>query len=286
MKNQNLPLLLCTNGDEDSQPVLEYGVWMAGLLKTSVVLLGIIEGRSDKTAVERILGETSDVLQGADISYKVRMDDGKAPVVIARHAIAGNYLTLVGRMGRPAWRRAVQGRSFRRILERVATPVLYVPKARLRLNRMLICLGGLGYAASMEHLGLYLARASKARVTLLHVVEPITLDYPTAREVQNHWADILNTDTPQGRNLGEALEEVRKVGLEAEFKVRHGNIVHEIVEEARQGEYDLVGMGSAYSAHSLRHLYMPNVTAEVAESLECPIFTVRLGFEPFNREQT
>jgi len=279
MDNHKLSLLLCTNGDEDSRPVLEYGVWMAGLLKSSVVLLGIVEGRSDKLAVEKMLEETSDVLRRADISYEVRTDDGKAPVVIARHAISGNYITLVGRMGRSAWRRAVRGRSFRRILERVATPVLYVPAARLRLNRMLICLGGLGYAASMEHLGLYLARASKAHVTLLHVVEPITLDYPTAREVQNHWNDILSTDTPQGRNLGEALEEVRKAGLEAEFKVRHGNIIHEIVEEARQGDYDLVGMGSAYSAHSLRHLYMPNVTAEVAESLECPIFTVRLGYE-------
>jgi nucleotide-binding universal stress UspA family protein len=279
MDNHNLSLLLCTNGDEDSRPVLEYGVWMAGLLKTSVVLLGVIEERNEKINVERLLNETSDALQKAKIPYEVRIDNGRGSVVIARHAHAGNYLTVVGRMGRPAWQRVVQGRSFRRILERVATPILYVPEARLRLKRMLICLGGLGYAASMEHLGLYLARASKAHVTLLHVVEPITLDYPTAREVQNHWLDILNTDTPQGRNLGEAMEEVRKAGLEAEFKVRHGSIVHEIVEEARQGDYDLVGMGSAYSAHSLRHLYMPNVTAEVAETLECPIFTVRLGYE-------
>jgi hypothetical protein len=38
-------------------------------------------------------------------------------------------------------------------------------------------------------------------------------------------------------------------------------------------------MGSAYSAHSLRHLYMPNVTAEVSEVVAIPLLSVRLGYE-------
>jgi nucleotide-binding universal stress UspA family protein len=51
--------------------------------------------------------------------------------------------------------------------------------------------------------------------------------------------------------------------------------VHEILDEVRQGKYDLLGMGSPYSAHSLRHLYMPNVTAEVAEGVLLPVLAVR-----------
>jgi hypothetical protein len=75
------------------------------------------------------------------------------------------------------------------------------------------------------------------------------------------------------------MEEVRQAGLEVEFKVRHGSIVHEIVNEINHGSYDLLGMGSAYSAHSLRHLYMPNVTAEVSEVVAIPLLSVRLGYE-------
>jgi nucleotide-binding universal stress UspA family protein len=56
-------------------------------------------------------------------------------------------------------------------------------------------------------------------------------------------------------------------------------VVHEILEEMRNGHYDLVAMGSPYSSESLRHLYMPNVTAEVAETLISPILVVRQGFE-------
>jgi len=97
------------------------------------------------------------------------------------------------------------------------------------------------------------------------------------------YASRMETDTPQGQNLSQALAFAQRTGLRVEFKVCRGNIVYQILEEARQGSYDLIGMGSPYSARSLRHLYMPNVTAEVAESLECPILTVRQGhgvFEP------
>jgi hypothetical protein len=34
-------------------------------------------------------------------------------------------------------------------------------------------------------------------------------------------------------------------------------------------------MGSLYSAHGLRQLYAPNVTAEVAEVIGCPVLSVR-----------
>ncbi|HEX2979610.1 MAG TPA: universal stress protein [Anaerolineaceae bacterium] len=66
--------------------------------------------------------------------------------------------------------------------------------------------------------------------------------------------------------------------MKAEVIVRRGNVVSEILHEAHSGKYDLIGMGSPYSTHSLRHLYLPNVTAEVAESVEIPVMTVRAGW--------
>jgi nucleotide-binding universal stress UspA family protein len=63
--------------------------------------------------------------------------------------------------------------------------------------------------------------------------------------------------------------------LTAKAKARQGNIVEEILAEIKEGEYDLVCMGSAYSAHTLRQYYAPNVTAEVAEGARCPVLTAR-----------
>jgi nucleotide-binding universal stress UspA family protein len=248
-------------------------------LGAPVVLLGMIEDPGQQEAVEQVMEETAQKLRAAQVDYRLVFEKGRGPAVIASYAHRGRYITVFGPFGRPAWKRIVQGRSFRRVLERVETPLLYVRQAHLQLRRILICMGGLDYAASVEHLGLYLAQAVNASVTLLHIVEPITRDYPVARELHDHWREILETDTPQGRNLKAALEEVKEAGLQADFKVRHGSVVHEILDEVHGGGYDLVGMGSAYSAHSLRHLYTPNVTAEVAEVLDIPVLTVRQGYD-------
>jgi nucleotide-binding universal stress UspA family protein len=138
---------------------------------------------------------------------------------------------------------------------------------------------GVGHALSAERWPLFLAERVDASVTLLHVVEPISYDYPVAREIQDHWQDILETDTPQGQNLRTALRMAQEMGITADFKVRHGDIVHEILAEASARDYDMIVMGSPYSSNTLRHLFMPNVTAEIAEAVDCPILAASFGQE-------
>lgn len=270
-------LLLCTNGHQSTRPALEYGVWLAGLLKKTVTLLGIDEDNKYRTDLEKILSETAVELENKGISFEQRIEVGHGTDSIARVAHAGNYLTIAGPLGRPAWRRVVYGRSFRRLLAKVETPILYVPNTCLPLKRILICVGGLAYAHSLEHFGLLIAQATGATITLLHVVEPINLDYPTSKEIHNHLDNILASDTPQAKNLRNALAAIQAVGVSVDLKIRHGSIVHEIIKEVELGDYDLIGLGSPYSTKSLRHLYTPNVTAEVAESVHRPILAVRMG---------
>lgn len=281
MNATNPALLLCTNGSENTRPALDYGLWLAEHLKWDVVLLGIVEEIEDAPRVRLLVDEAVSRLENAGISYELRIGRGKSPDVVSSQAASGNFLTVIGPLGRPAWQRVLHGRSFRRILQKVSSPVLYVRQPRFHLKRILVCSGGLRYASGVERLSFSLARHFGAEVTLLHVVEPVTLEYPLAKEVHRHWQNILETDTPQGRNLRLALSEAQEAQVPAKLKVRHGNIVHEILEEARTGAYDLLGMGSPYSAHSLRHLYMPNVTAEVAEGILLPVLAVRQEYTMF-----
>jgi nucleotide-binding universal stress UspA family protein len=81
-----------------------------------------------------------------------------------------------------------------------------------------------------------------------------------------------------GRSLRKALELAKQAGLNAKVVAREGHIVEQILAEIKEGEYDIVCMGSSYSAHSMRQLYTPNVTAEVAEAAHCPVMTAR--FKP------
>ena len=272
--------LICTNGQETTWPAIEYGAWMAAALQSPVMLLGVAEHLPSspidaKHPLEGIFSRAVELFEQKGLTYTLEVQNGDAEQVIPREARKRGGLVVLGRLSRPPLRRWLAGRSIRRLLSEISSPILYVPRACLPLKRMLVCLGGLGYEVNAEQLGIRAGVIAQAEVTLLHVAPPVDLEYPAARVEREHWRDLEKTDSLTGRHVRLALDAARSAGLAATLKARQGNIIEEILAEIRQGHYDLVCMGSTYSSHGLRHLYGPNVTEEVAEQAPCPVLIAR-----------
>ena len=278
-------LLITTNGFTGTWASIEYGAWLAESMRMKATLLGVTENPGpaaidDRHPLEDIFARAVELFRQKSVEYSLEIQNGDAEHVIPRKAQEGNYITVIGPLGRTSFRRWLIGRSIRHFMESISGPILYVPQACLPLNRLLLCVGGLGYDVDAENLALQIALRSGASVTLLHIVPPVDLDYPPARVASEHWKDLIDTDTVLGRNLRKALEVVKAAGLDAAVQLRKGNVVEEIVSELKTGNYDLLCMGSPFSGNPLRHLYTPNVTAEVAESAHCPVLTARFKREP------
>jgi nucleotide-binding universal stress UspA family protein len=273
-------LLTTTNGFKGTWAAIEYGAWLAELMNVKVTLLGVTEKRSfatvdDSRSLEDIFARAGELFENKGVEYSLERRSGDTEQIIPEKANQGDFLTIVGRLGRSRLRRWLTGRSFRVLMEQIKGPILYVPEIRLPLKRLLISSGGLGYEVAAENLALQVATLSRADVTILHVIPPTDLDYPTTRDMREHVKDLQDTDTMLGRSLRKGLDIAKAAGLSANLITRQGHIVEEILAEIKQGNYDMVCMGSRYSAHALRQLYTPNVTAEVAEAVNCPVLTVR-----------
>jgi len=229
--------------------------------------------------LEDVFARAVELFQQKGVEYSLEVQNGNAEEVIPRKAKEGNYIIVLGPLGRPQFWRVLAGRSIRHMMEEIAQPILYVPRAKLPLKKILICIGGLGYEVTAEHIAMQMAMKSRAEITLLHIIPPIDMNYPTSKTVSAHWQNLTETDTPVGRSLRLALEVAKSDGLTANVKARQGNVVEEIMFEAKEGNYDLVCMGSLYSTNALRQLYAPNVTAEVADGAACPILSARFKKE-------
>jgi nucleotide-binding universal stress UspA family protein len=249
---------------------------MAASMGTPLTLAGILETPGNNEPVEEIFGRAVSLFQEKGVDYTLQLETGHAEDVISRKA-AGEAveMVIIGPLGRPALKRFFTGSSFRQIMAEVEKPMLYVPVAKLPIRKMLICLGGLGYGLTAEHLGVKVARMTNSAITLLTVVPPVDLDYPEARIIRDNWQKLAETDTLPGRTLRKAIEAALQSEVTVRVVTRQGNAVEEIRAEIKAGGYDLVCMGSSFSSHSLRQMYTPNVTAEVAETAECPILTAR-----------
>lgn len=273
-------LLIATNGFKGTWPSIEYGSWLASAIGAKVMLLGVTERPNpaaidDHHPLEEIFARAVELFRQRGVEYALEVRNGDAEEIIPRKAGEGDFITVIGPLGRPQLKRLLTRRSIRNLMEKIETPILYVPETKLPLKRVLICLGGLGYEVTAEHLAMRVAMKSRAGITLLHIVPPVDLDYPTARAVRDHWQTLSETDTPVGRSLRQALEIAKADGLSAQTKARQGNVVEEILAELKEGDYDLLCMGSSFSASAFRQLYAPHVTAEVAEAATIPVLTAR-----------
>ncbi len=270
------PLLIFTNGNETTWPSIEFSAWASSQRNAPLTLVGILENRGENDSVEEIFSRAVTIFQQKGINYTLQLETGQAESVIPRKAAAeAAEIVVTGPLGRPALRRFFAGRSFRHILAEVEKPLFYVPAVKIPVQKILVCLGGLGYGLTVEHLGTRLASAFAASLTLLTVVPPIDLNYPEARAIRENWQNLAATDTLPGRTLRQAMETARKAQVKARVVTRQGNAIEEIRAEIREGGYDMVCMGSPYSSQSLRQMATANVTAEIAETAPCPVLSAR-----------
>ena len=273
-------LLIATNGFKATWAGIEYGAWFAHSMQMKVRLLGVSEkphpaSIDEHHPLDDFFARAVELFQKNGVEYSLELHHGNAEQVIPEKANQGNFLTVVTPLGRSRIRHWLTGRSFRVLMEEIKGPILYVPVIRLPLKNLLISAGGLGYEVDAENLALQVATVTRADVTLLHVIPPTDLDYPTTRDVREHAGDLQDTDTILGRSLRKGINIAKEAGLNAKLVTRQGHVVEEILGELKQGDYDMVCMGSRYSAHALRQLYTPNVTADVADAVNCPLLTVR-----------
>lgn len=267
-------LLICLQGIEESRQALEYGLYLAEILHRPVTLLGISGRAPAPESIEMQIEEGVQRLRELDLPCDVQRVDGPMAAVIPQVTQQKDYITIYNAPPLEFWRRLAEKGRFRRLLANVPGPILRVRNACAPLRHALVCSGGLRYADPLERLTSELAQAAGAKLTLLHVVPRVNLDYPLAHQLAHNWQNLLETDLPQARHLRAALAQAQQLGVEVNFQVRHGSVIEEILDEVASGDYDLIGLGSPYASHNLRNLYRPNVTASVAEEVTCPLLTV------------
>ncbi|GAB1469291.1 hypothetical protein MASR2M66_01670 [Chloroflexota bacterium] len=273
-------ILIVTNGTRESFPAIEQGAWLASNLGLPVTLLGISE-RLDPAAIdaahplEAVFERAVGVFEAQGAAYRFEVRNGSVEKVLPPELQKGDPLVVLGPLGRSQIQHFMTGRSIRHFIEEIQQPLLYVPETRIPVKRIMISVGGLGYDVNAEHLAMQIAGKNGAEVTLLHIVPPIELNYPTAKAMSQNWQHLTETDTPVGRSLRQSLENAKTLGVNAVVKVRQGNVIEKILEDVEEAKYDLLCMGSSYSAHSLRQMYSANVTAEIMDRVLCPVMTAR-----------
>ena len=241
--------------------VADFVAQLAGKTNASVMVLVAAE-------TPKVLEEAKESFEGASkslagISHSAKYVLGNPVSVMQEEVQQDDYEMIL--MGVHRRQRLIPS-PFRvvsqRIIKHSPIPIMLVRDVQGELDRMLVCTGGLQISERVVELSAKLAGQAGLQTTLLTVSSAVPSMYTGMMEMEETLEELLSTDTPLAQHLRQSAEILTKSGIQAEIKVRHGDVVEAILEETAEGQYDLVVLGET-QRQTLIGMLLGNVTQQI-----------------------
>jgi universal stress protein A len=116
------------------------------------------------------------------------------------------------------------------------------------------------------------AKQFNAEIVLLHVIEP----YPAVPQMELVDVETIQDSLVDLENFREGIEK----GIQCRSEVRTGVPHVEIVQEAKQKDFDLIIL-STHGYKGLSHMFLGSTAEKVVRNSPCPVLTVRLSEREF-----
>jgi nucleotide-binding universal stress UspA family protein len=270
-----MKILICNDGSEQAERAMRLGASIAAASQAEVTLLAIQESAGATQALLDSLKRGQSFLEDKKIHAELITKSGKPIEEILKRTRETVYDLVVIGAARKENRGAfwMSSKTYKLIKE-VRSPVLSVAGKSGSINRILICSGGKRYIDDAVLLTGKIASGLGATVALLHVTSepPGILSYLPHMELSTE--AVLRSQSELGQNLRREKETLESLSVRTEVKLRHGEVLREILREIRDGNYDVVVTGSALS-HSFRTYVLGDITREIINRATCAVLVSR-----------
>src|SRR3989440_8214561 len=280
-----MKILICSDGTAPSESAIRLGGLLAGSLRAETTLLGITENPADQRSLRDALEGQSQSLRAENVFPEVVVRAGEPVRQILKQTSTTTYdLVVIGSRKRETTGRYWRSRRTYEVIKAISPPVLVAIGECKRLKRFLVCTGGKEFIEEAVQFTGTLAAAVNASVTLLHVMAEPPAMYADLVRLEENVDQLLESKSELGTNLRRQKRELEKLGVSAEVRLRHGIVINQVFEEAREGNYDLIVTGTSQARGLLRHYIMGDLTRSILNRANVPVLVARAG--PPKRVQT
>jgi nucleotide-binding universal stress UspA family protein len=271
-----MKMLICTIGSARRKATLRFAVEVARALSADVTLLGVVGRKREIGDLAQTLQETVLQLTRQGHEVGVRVEAGDAEEMVMEELETGHYdLVALGSLAKKRSRRGFLSSVAMRIIERAQTSLLVIKGDRSSLSRILICASGSEYGHLSVWAGAALACGAGAQATILHVVDALPSMYTGLEQMEETLAELLQSDSERSRELRWAAEVVRTECEISEIKLRRGIVADELLREGKDGDHDLIVLGSSKAAGGLVRVLMGDLSRELVTRAERPVLVIR-----------
>jgi len=273
-----MKILICSDGMPPAEAAIQLGGLLAEPLKAQIALLGIAETSSDEQSLREALQKQAGLLDGRGISLDIIVQSGEPVRQIVDQTSKNRYdLVVIGARWTGATGHHWRSEKTYEVIKSIQPPVLVAIGECKKLKRFLVCTGGKEFIEQAVQFTGTLAAAVNASVTLLHVMAEPPAMYADLVRLEENVEQLLESKSELGINLRRQKRELERLGVSAEVRLRHGIVIDQVFEEAREGDYDLIVTGTSQARGLLRHYIMGDLTRSILNRANVPVLVARAG---------
>jgi nucleotide-binding universal stress UspA family protein len=273
-----MKILICSDGMPTAESAIRLGGLLAGPLTAETTLFGIAEKPQDERPLREALEKQALTFRSQNVALDIIVQAGEPIRQILDWTSKTSYdLVVIGARWTGATGQHWRSEKTYEVIKAIQPPVLVAIGECKHLKRFLVCTGGKEFIERAIEFTGKLAVAVGASVTLLHVMAEPPAIYADLVRLEEDVDRLLESKSELGTNLRQQKRELEHLGVSAEVRVRHGIVIDQVFEEAREGDYDLIVTGTSQARGLLRHYIMGDLTLSILNRANCPVLVARAG---------
>jgi len=273
-----MKILICSDGTPSAQTAIDLVGVFAGPLTGEITLLGIAEKSEDEQPLRDALHAQEQSLRQRGVTPDIVVQFGEPVLQIVQQTSKTKYdLVVIGARWTGAVGHYWRSKRTYEVIKAIQPPVLVAIGERKELKRFVVCTGGKEFIEQAVKFTGLLAAAVGASVTLLHVMAEPPAMYADLVRMEENVDHLLQSSSELGTNLRRQKRELDRLGVPAEVHLRHGIVIDQVFEEARDGNYDLIVTGTSQARGLFRHYIMGDLTRDILNRSNVPVLVARAG---------
>lgn len=146
-------------------------------------------------------------------------------------------------------------------------------------KKILVPLNGSKHSVRALKMAVQIAKKFDGKIALIHVYSAVRLVPMTPSRISvmapTGVAILVEGVREAGASvLADGEERVKAEGVQVETLLREGHTVQEILKTAREGEFDLIVMGSR-GLSKMKEMFLRSVSDGVIRNASCPVLVVK-----------
>ena len=271
-------ILMTTGGSIHSDAALRFGLEILQPAMDAPTLLTVVKRPEDRPRGQSILEEAVRSFADPRPSVNLKVRVGNPAEEIVAEAAQGNYeLVIVGERESHGLVTRVLGSTAVYVVEHAPCSVIIAKGKIGPVQRILLCDSGALLPDVLTRFTVRVAEriSGEETVTVLHVMSQITAaSGVNDDQLRADAGQLIEVHAPEGEFLERDLTALAAPQIQSKAKVRHGTVIDEILEEAQEGDYDLVVVGAHRDAGWQRWL-LEDITRKVITLVDRPVLVVR-----------